>query len=107
MRHLDRKIFGAFGIVCLAATFAFADAKVEQELLGPEGDSIGGSVSLHGNHAAVLAAKGSRFTVLLDGVAGPKIDALLTNVIGGPVGGSYWIGKIPVFFSNDGAHSAY
>jgi hypothetical protein len=106
MRNFRGLIVGLLGI-SLTATLVHAQAKLVQESLGPDGDAIGGSVSPHGSHAAMLVAKGSRFVVMLDGVAGPKIDALLNNIMGGPVGGTYWAGKIPVFFSNDGAHSAY
>ncbi len=105
---LSRTIFGCFGIASVTASLALADVKVEQSPLGPDGDSIGCAVSPHGGHAAVLAAKGSRFVVLLDGVEGPKIEALLTGVYSGPAGvGTYPNGQIPVLFSNDGSHSAY
>ena len=85
-----------------------ADTKIEQEPLGPDGESLGCSVSPKGNHVAVLAAKGSRFAVLLDGVEGPRIEGLLNNVMGSAVQpGTYWMGQVPVLFSDDGAHSAY
>jgi hypothetical protein len=94
-------LFGAAGI-------ALADAKVEQQPMGPDGDSLGCSVSPHGGHVAVLVAKGSRFDVLLDGVEGPKIEALQYAIYGSPYqSGSSWGGQIPVLFSNGGEHSAY
>jgi hypothetical protein len=69
---------------------------------------IGCAVSPHGGHVAVLAAKGSRFVVLLDGVEGPRIEGLLTGVYGSPTqGGTFPFGQIPVLFSDDGSHSAY
>jgi hypothetical protein len=106
--RLSRMILGLFGMASLTANPAFAEVKVEQTPLGPDGDSIGCAVSPHGGHVAVLAAKGSRFVVLLDGVEGPKIEALLTGVYGGPAGaGTYPNGQIHVLFSNDGSHSAY
>jgi hypothetical protein len=90
------------------AGIALADVKIEKLSLGPDGDSTGCSISPHGEHVAVLAAKGSRFVVLLDGVEGPKIEALLNNVMGSPVQvSSYWTWKVPVLFSDDGAHSVY
>ena len=91
------------------AVFARSAAtKVDQETLGPDGESLGCMVSPKGNHVAVLAAKGSRFAVLLDGVEGPRIEALLNNVGGSAVQlSSYWMGQVPILFSDDGAHSAY
>ncbi len=85
-----------------------ADTKVEQAALGPDGESLGCMISPKGNHVAVLAAKGSRFAVLLDGVEGPRIEGLLNNISGSvlQVAGS-WMGQLPVLFSEDGAHSAY
>jgi hypothetical protein len=75
--------------------------------MGPDGDSIGGSVSPHGSHVAVLVSKGSRFYVSLDGVAGPKIETLFSSLQGGTSLSNYWMGKIPVLFTDDGAHSIY
>jgi WD40 repeat protein len=99
------------GLIALAgwmASFVSAEIKVEQQPLGPDGDSIGCSISPHGGHVAVLAAKGSRFVILLDGVEGPKIEALQQAIYGNSFqGGAYWAGQIPVLFSNDGAHNAY
>src|SRR5579863_6461062 len=104
----SRMILGFLGIAAATATPAFADIKVEQVPLGPDGDSIGCSVSPKGGHTAVLAASGSRFVVLLDGVAGPKIEALLNGVYSGPSSvGTYPNGQIAVLYSNDGAHNAY
>ncbi|HXP59282.1 MAG TPA: hypothetical protein VN829_02265 [Dongiaceae bacterium] len=57
---------------------------------------------------AVLATKGSRFVVLYDGVEGPRIEALLTGVMGGIFQtAAYWTGQVPILFSNDGSHWAY
>ncbi len=43
-----------------------------------------------------VAVLGSRFVALLDGVEGPKIEALLNNVMENPVQvSSYWTGKVP------------
>src|SRR5665213_1797939 len=108
MRYFRATVLGVFGILGLTASLASAQAKVEQQPLGPDGDSIGCSISPHGGHVAVLAIKGSRFVVLLDGVEGPKIEALQPAIYGNPFQtGANWMGQIPVLFSNDGAHSAY
>lgn len=106
MRQVLGLAVGALGVLFFTATIALADAKVELQSTGSE-DAIGAAVSKHGNHVAILAPKGSRWAVTLDGVEGPKIDALLNNITGGPVGGTYWIGNIPVAWSLQGDHSAY
>jgi hypothetical protein len=54
------------------------------------------SVSPVGVHASVTTQSGSRLVVLLDGVAGPKLDKVL---MGGAQGGA--------IYSPDGNHSAY
>jgi WD40 repeat protein len=106
MRLVGHLFLGVGALICLLATLALADAKVELQSTGSE-DAIGASVSKHGNHVAILAPKGSRWAVMIDGVEGPKIDALLNNITGGLVGGTYWIGSIPVAWSPQGDHSAY
>src|ERR1700722_12088636 len=108
MRHHFRMFLGVFGLLCLASTFALADAKVETQTFGPEGDSIGGSISPEGKHVAVLAAKGSKFTVFYDGVAGSKIDQVPTGT--GSIftsASAVWIGQVPILFCNDGTHWTY
>ena len=55
-----RKFFPAlFGMACLTTNLALANVKVEQAPLGPDGDVVGFSISPHGQHAAVMVAKGS------------------------------------------------
>ncbi len=92
-----------------AAGIALADATVDQEPLGPDGQLFGGSLSPKGEHMAVFAAKGSHYQIIMDGVAGPKIDNLIFNIAGDPYRpASYWVNMpIPVIFSKDGAHWAY
>jgi hypothetical protein len=97
-------VLGLLVTSCLTATLALADAKVEKLPLGPDADSVGCSISTLGVHAAVLAAKGSRFVVLLDGVEGPKIEGLQPSIYGSPSSSG---GPLPVLFSNDGSHNAY
>jgi len=109
MRHFRGRFLGVLGMVCLTASLASADVKVDKQPLGAQGESVGCSISPHGGHVAVLAAKGSRYVVYMDGVAGPRIDALLNT------GGSFftasspggWVGEVPILFSDDGAHWAY
>jgi hypothetical protein len=86
----------------LTAGATLADVAVDKQPLGPEGDSLGWALSPVGSHAAVLAQKGSKEEVLLDGVAGPKIEGLIGDTAGGVDRAG-----IPVIFSKDGVHSAY
>lgn len=108
MRDICGTFLGIMAVITLTAGMAFADAKVDEQPLGPDGDSIGCSISPHGNHVGVLAAKGSRFVVLLDRVEGPKIEGLMPAIYGNLYqAGTYWQGQVPILFSNDGSHSAY
>lgn len=86
----------------LMAAASRADVSVDQQPLGPDGDCLGWAISPVGSHAAVLAQKGSRVEVLLDAVAGPKIEGLIGDTAGGVDRAG-----IPVIYSKDGAHSAY
>jgi hypothetical protein len=95
-------------IAFMAASVASAQTTVDEQPLGPDGDVVGASVSPHGNHVAVLVVKGSRYAVVIDGVEGPKIEALFQGIyLNAYQAGSSWQGKIPVLFSDDGSHSAY
>ena len=93
----------------MGAGVLFADDRVAQDILGPDGDSVGCSISLHGQHVAVLAVAGSHFQIHLDGTPGPKIDGLLTTPSASSLfrAPDYWGGQVPVIFSDDGAHCAY
>ncbi|MGD1001521.1 MAG: hypothetical protein ABSA67_12590 [Candidatus Brocadiia bacterium] len=75
--------------------------------MSPDEGGLGCAISSHGAHAAVLAVKGSRFVVLIDGVEGPRIEELLSSIQGAPVSGGYWIGQVPILFSDGGEHCAY
>jgi hypothetical protein len=107
MRYIRSKILGICGLVCLTARLA--SAGIDAQPLGADGVSSGCAIGADGKHVAVLITKGSRFAVVLDGVEGPKIEALLQDLLGNQVGvASYWTGNIPqIVFSDDGAHCAY
>lgn len=96
-------------MACLSAGTLLADDQVVQDVLGPDGESLGCSISPHGQHVAVLAAAGSHFQIHIDGAAGPKIDGLLTSPVASSLfrAPDYWGGQVPIIFSDDGAHSAY
>ena len=64
------------GVALLTAVNCNADVKVDEQMMAPAG-WIGAAVSTHGVHVAVLAMKGSRSVVLVDGVEGPKFDQLI------------------------------
>jgi len=103
-----RGLLSVLGLSSLVPTIGRADPTVQAVPMGPDGQSLGCAVSPKGLHVAVLAAKGSRFVVLLDGVEGPKIEGLLPGIYAAPVQlGSSWSGLVPILFSSDGSHSAY
>ena len=63
------------GLFCVLSSSSFAQAKVEEVVLGPE-RSPGFGVSKTGLHVGVQVPKGSRFAFRVDGVEGPIFDAL-------------------------------
>ena len=77
--------------------------------MGPDGDTLGCSISPKGDHVAALANKGTHFVVLYDGVEGLKIDALQLGTAAGDQyrPAAYYAGQVPIVFSDDGAHWAY
>ncbi len=105
--------FKSFSISLLGllatAGLALANATVENQPLGPDGELFGGSISPVGGHIAVFAAKGSHYQIIMDGVEGPRIDNLIFNISGALYRAeSSWVNMpIPVIFSKDGAHWAY
>lgn len=113
MRYVSQ-IFAAFVVtLALSTASAFADPKIEEQVIGPAGHWAGFALSPKGMHVAMLNAKGSRFIVSVDGVDGPRIDQLITPD-GNPfmTGVSYnapgaGVAQVPILFSDDGAHCAY
>jgi hypothetical protein len=109
MRDFRSKFLGVCSLIVLTTRLAYAG--LDAQPLGTDGVGSGCAIGADGKHVAALITKGSRFAVVLDGVPGPKIDALLQNNVGngGPVGvTSFWSGNIPaIVFSDDGAHCAY
>jgi hypothetical protein len=100
---------GWAGAVGLTSTLALADPTVVQDPLGPDGDTLGCSLSPKGDHAAALANKGTHYVILYDGAEQLKVDALLygtgaTDLYRAP---TYYGGQVPIIFSDDGAHYAY
>lgn len=111
-KRLSTMLVIVMGIL-LTSGVTFADVKIEEQELAPAGQWLGFALSPRGAHVAVLAMKGSRYVVLIDGVeGGPKIDQMLTLdgqpfFVGDSGNASNQMVFIPVVFSDDGAHSAY
>src|SRR5262245_45261175 len=66
-----------FGLFVSAGAVAFAAATEEQAVVGPTGERVEYVVSPAGGRLAAVAPKGSRITVVVDGVAGPQFDAII------------------------------
>src|SRR5260370_28824987 len=64
------------GVALFTALNCNADVKADEQIMAPTG-WLAAAVSAHGVHVAVLAMKGSRNVVLIDGVEGPKFDQLI------------------------------
>jgi hypothetical protein len=63
------------------------------------------TVSLHGSHLATVRMKGSRYVVTVDGVDGPRIDAILTSY--DSLSNNSMGTAEAVVMSDDGRHYAY
>ena len=109
MNRIPYTFLGSLLLVSLSVPAARAAPQVVQDSMGPEGDSLGFSVSPSGEHVAVLANKGSHLEVLYDNVPGPRIDTMQSNVSPSTPfqTPTYLSGEIPVVFSDDSAHWAY
>lgn len=77
------------------------NAKVQETLMGPASPRV--VLSPDGDHLAIVAAKGSRSVVLLDGVEGPVFDDIPMNFVWST--NRYSTGSMA--FSPTGGHSAY
>lgn len=117
MRRLVSITLLVLGVCCCAGQSLRADPKVDEQALGPVAAGATYVVSPHGVHLATVAPKGSRMIVVVDGVAGPKFDAIITSVFpwvdprtrDAATGrsGTASATAQPVAFSYDGAHYAY
>ena len=113
MRRLTSVTCFTLGICCIAAQLLRADAKVEEQPIGPAAQGATYVVSPRGVHLATVAPKGSRMMVVVDGVAGPKFDSIVTPVLSlvdlrpAQVGGYVPTVPAPVTFSPDGSRYAY
>ncbi len=103
-------------LIGAASAALAADAKVEEQIVGPAGQDTKYVVSPRGGHLASVARKGSRMNVVVDGVAGPKVDEVITPVLAvvDPRRCATWTSDEnnanqpkPVTFSRDGSRYAY
>ena len=76
-------------------------AKVDEALMGPLTQQV--YLSEDGNHLAIVAPKGSRQVLLIDGVEGPVFDEIPLNFTWSTYRGS----RGSTVFSPIGGHSAY
>src|SRR5690348_8273466 len=73
----------SLGFFHLFTVAVFAEVKVEEQIVGPALDLQGSdrlstyTISPSGVHLATVTHKGSRWVVILDGVAGPKFDEII------------------------------
>jgi hypothetical protein len=108
IRRLRTLAIGLVSAAFLPASFALGDPKVDISDAGPA-TAVGCSISPKGMHVAVLAQTGSRYTLYMDGTAGPRMEQMdWTGGAGfnaGSPGG--WVGAIPVLWTPDGAHWTY
>lgn len=79
-----------------ALTAQTLNAKVQETLMGPRTQRL--YLSEDGNHLAIVAPKGSRQVVMIDGVEGPVFDVIPTTLSASQLG---------VQFSPTGGRSAY
>lgn len=110
-RHYSILVFLAVVLSAGHAPATFADAKVEEQDVGPAGQDSQYAVSPRGGHVGAAVHKGSRMIAVVDGVAGPKFDEIrsVTTYVD-PRGVDLTQSRAlikPVVFSNDGSRYAY
>lgn len=117
MRRLTSVSLLALGMICTANAGAFADAKVDEQVVGPANQQTNYlyTISPRGLHLASVAMKGSRYVVIIDGAEGPKFDEIYTAApkfqdlpdLNGELTQHSIAGAFPVAFSPDGRRYAY
>ena len=81
MRNSTLIIAASLGMFCASSARVLAEAKVEEHVVGPVADGAKYVVSPQDVHLATVARKGSRGNVIVDGVAGPKLDDVFTTAL--------------------------
>src|SRR4051812_14089837 len=64
--------------LALISLRAFGSANVKEQVVGPVAENAKYVVSPRGAHLATVAPKGSRMNVIVDGVAGPRFDEIIS-----------------------------
>ena len=85
-------------------------AKVQETLMGPRVQGGRGPIayiSEDGDHLAILAAKGSRQVMLVDGVEGPVFDEIPLDFFWSAMSRRAGNSAASIVFSPTGGHSAY
>ena len=100
-----------------------AEPKADEQVVAPADLQMRIAVSERGVHLAAVVRKGSKWTVVVDGAAGPRVDEVLNassfwiderpQMLHAAQSGSgrhaldQWPGSLPVLFTHDGSHFAY
>jgi hypothetical protein len=110
-RKLFPPLATIFGFLFTVASQAFAEPGVQEETLGPA-QGVAYVISPKGVRVAMVATKGSRMAVTVDGIEGPVFDQILSpdgNPYGQPTTQAMVItgNRAPVVFSDDGKRYAY
>jgi hypothetical protein len=103
-----------FALFCISGRVAPAATNVDQQVVGPAGERDKYIVSMRGAHLATVSPKGSRVTVVVDGVVGPRFDDIV-EATWGAIDPRPWEGVdvnlqprgAQVTFSKDGRRYAY
>src|SRR5713101_7108984 len=73
----------SLGMLSGVGAEVWAEARIEEQAVGLAGQGITNVVSPRGVHLASITMQGSRYVVVIDGEAGPKVDQILLSN-GGP-----------------------
>lgn len=101
------------GLLVIVSSVVTAAPTLDQQLVGPVGEKEKYVISPRGHRLATVSPKGSRVTVVVDGVVGPRFDEIVETA--GVIDPRPWVGvdvnlhprSGPVTFSRDGSRYAY
>lgn len=107
MRCFRGLVLGVCGIVCVSASLALGDPKLDQTDISVNGNAVGFNAGPHVKHYLVLVAKGSKLVLYIDGQPGPKFETMDWTGGAGFNSNGNWAGTIPVLFTPDGEQYTY
>src|ERR1700683_657861 len=107
MRRLEGVVLGICGIVCLSASLALGDPRLDQTDISVNGNAVGFNAGPHVKHYLVLVAKGSKLVLYIDGQPGPNFEKMDWTGGAGFNSNGNWVGTIPVLFTPDGEQYTY